>query len=432
MQHLSRETSRLRRAAAAGVALACAAALGLAGGAARADTGDEKRAADQQVQQLQDALEGTSTELATAYLALQATQARVPAARAALASAQTAEKAADRHNDEVAARLEVARANEARVLEATAASSQRLADTQTNLDNFAADMFQGGGGGSQLAVALGATSIDDFASRLVLADTVTSLTNTALKDLQNARADGTAQTAYLTAVRAEIVDLKQQAEAALERATTARAAAAKAKKGLDDLVAQQAAFAAQVEAKKADEAVRLAAAEAEQARLQAVLVEQARRAAAAEAARAAAARRAGRTFVAVTGGTGFLSYPANGPITSEFGQRFHPILHVWKLHSGTDFGIPCGTPVYATADGTILSAGWGGGDGNRIVIDHGIVSGVDLATTYNHLSSFARSGGQVSRGQLIAYSGSTGYSTGCHLHFETLENGQFVNPRKWI
>ncbi|MDQ2757283.1 MAG: M23 family metallopeptidase, partial [Actinomycetota bacterium] len=167
-------------------------------------------------------------------------------------------------------------------------------------------------------------------------------------------------------------------------------------------------------------------------RLQAMLVAQAARAREAAAAAAASARAGGQTYVPVAGGNGFLRYPANAAITSEYGQRYHPILHYWKLHTGTDFGVACGTPVYAAADGTVISAGWGGGDGIRVVIDHGIVSGVDLASTYNHLSRLVVTGGRVSRGQLIAYSGNTGYSTGCHLHFETLENGAFVNPRKWI
>jgi murein DD-endopeptidase MepM/ murein hydrolase activator NlpD len=113
-------------------------------------------------------------------------------------------------------------------------------------------------------------------------------------------------------------------------------------------------------------------------------------------------------------------------------MRFHPIKHIWKLHTGRDFGAPCGTPVHAAASGDIISAGWGGGYGNRIVIDHGLVKGVGLATTYNHLTSISRGGGHVSRGQLIGYSGTTGTSTGCHLHFEVLENGNFVNPRKWM
>lgn len=416
-----------------GASLLCATALGIAGPpAALADTGDQKRAADQQVAQLQAALEGTSTELANAFLALQITQAKLVTAQATLASARASEQIANRRNDEAAARLAVARANEARAVEAAATNKKKLEETQTTLDNFAADLFQGGGSGSQLSVALGATSADDFATRVVLADTVTSLTNNALQDLQNTRAEGQAQQAYLTAVRAEIAQLKMQAQVALEQAQAARAIAAAAKQNLDALAAQQASYAAQVEARKGAEQAQLAAAEAEQARLQALLVEQARQAAIAEAARAAAARAAKQAYVPVTGGTGFLAYPANGPVTSEFGMRLHPILQVWKLHTGTDFGIPCGTPIFATAPGTIISAGWGGGDGNRIVIDHGMVNGVDLVTTYNHLESFAKTGGPVQRGEVIGYSGSTGYSTGCHFHFETLENGQFVNPRKWI
>ena len=428
-----RRASLLRaRLTAVSLVLVSTAALGLSTSAtSSASTGDEKKQKDQEVLQLQDALEGTSTELVQAYQAWQATAAKIPAAQAALAQAQSAETSATQHNNDVAAKLAVAQANQARAVEAMAVTRKQLEETQATLDNFAADMFQGGGG-SQLSVALGATSADDFATRVVLADTVSALTTAALHDLQTARAEGSAQQAYLTAVSAEILDLKQQAQGALSRATTARTAAATAKAQLDALVAQQAAYAQQVESRKAGEAARLAVAQAEQAQLQALLVEQARKAAAAEAARAAAAAAASQVYSAPTGGSGFLSQPANAPITSEFGMRFHPILLITKLHTGTDFGVPCGTPIFATADGTVISAGAAGGNGNRVVIDHGIVSGVDLVTTYNHLSSIAVAGGAVKRGQLIALSGNTGYSTGCHLHFETLENGTFVNPRKWI
>jgi len=418
-----------RRLTAVSLAVVCTAALGIS--SSSADTGDDKQRADVHVQQLEDALEGTSTELVNAYQAVQATAAQLPPAQLALADAQAREKAATEHNNDVAARLAVASANEARAVETLRTNAAQLQDTQTTLDNFAADMFQGGGG-SQLSVALGAVSANDFATRVVLADTVSSLTNTALQDLRTGRAAGTAQGAYLQAVRAEITSLKTQSEKALAEAGAARAAAAQAKVALDQLLAQQEAETKVLNDRKVAEQAMLAQAQAEQAELQALLVGQARAAQAAEAARAAAARAANTPYTAPTGGSGFLSYPANAAITSEFGQRFHPILRVWKLHSGTDFGLPCGTPVYATADGTVISAGPGGGDGNRVVIDHGIISGVDLATTYNHISSFVVRGGSVKRGQLIAYSGNTGYSTGCHLHFETLENGAFVNPRKWI
>ncbi len=114
-------------------------------------------------------------------------------------------------------------------------------------------------------------------------------------------------------------------------------------------MAQRTKYTNDVEGRKASELAQLAAAEAEQARLQAVLAEQARKAREAEQAARAAAAAAGRTYVAPNSGTNskgsnYLDYPANGPITSEFGQRFHPILHVWKLHSGTDFGIRAALP----------------------------------------------------------------------------------------
>jgi murein DD-endopeptidase MepM/ murein hydrolase activator NlpD len=422
-----------RRAAGAAVAAFCALALGITGAvSSAADDGDRKNAVDQRIQDIKGALDETSADLANAYNALQATQAQLPAAQAALAQAEDAERTANQRNDDVAAQLAVAQANEQRAAEAQAANQVKLEQTQSVLDNFAADLFQGGGGGSQMSVALGATSADDFATRVVLADQVTSLTDNALKELQNARSEASAQAAYVTAVQAEVTQLKHDAEAALATAQAARTAATAAKANLDTLLAQQTTYAAQVEAKKADELQRLADAEAEQAQLQATLAAQARATAAAEAARQAAAKVSGRAYTPVSGGTGFLMHAANGPITSPFGTRYHPILHVWKLHSGTDFGVPCGTPVVAAADGTVISAGNGGGNGNRIVIDHGIVSGVDLASTYNHLTSFVVKSGKVKRGQLIAYSGTTGYSTGCHLHFETLENGQFVNPMKWL
>lgn len=323
-----------------------------------ADTGDDKRAADQRVAAAQDALEGTSAALVKAYEAYQATLARVPAAQRALASAQALERTASQRNDEVAARLAVAQANEARAIQQVADNAVALQQTQDALDGFAADVFQGGGE-SQLSVAMGATSPDDFASRLVLADTVTSLTSSAISDLQNARAEDTAQKAYLTAVRAEIVVLQAEAEAALATATQARESAQTAKASLDALVRRQSAQASALEAeKKADEVV-VAAAAADSRRLQALLVAQAARARAAEAAAAARARASGQVYVSTSGGTGFLRYPANAPVTSEYGLRLHPILRVWKLHSGTDFGVPCGTPVYAAADGTVISAGWG-------------------------------------------------------------------------
>lgn len=132
-------------------------------------------------------------------------------------------------------------------------------------------------------------------------------------------------------------------------------------------------------------------------------------------------------------GGGTLSYPANGPITSPYGMRLHPVTGVYKLHDGTDFGIPCGTPVRAAAGGTIIEQYYNAGYGNRIILANGIKRGASIVTTYNHLTSFRFGvGRRVSRGEVIGYSGTTGYSTGCHLHFMVLVNGRTVNPMGWL
>lgn len=114
-------------------------------------------------------------------------------------------------------------------------------------------------------------------------------------------------------------------------------------------------------------------------------------------------------------------------------MRLHPVLGIWLLHSGLDYGAPCGTPIRAAADGTVFGTLYDGSRGNYVVLDHGVQRGVNLTTAYLHLESFAVSSGQsVSRGQVIGYEGTTGTSTGCHLHFETRENGTPVNPRNWL
>ncbi|GAA4031867.1 hypothetical protein GCM10022281_09370 [Sphingomonas rosea] len=117
--------------------------------------------------------------------------------------------------------------------------------------------------------------------------------------------------------------------------------------------------------------------------------------------------------------------PVDGPITSGFGSRMHPILHFLRMHKGIDFGAPMGAPIVAAADGQVIRAGWAGGYGRQIRIAHA----GGLVTTYNHMSGMVASEGSVvHRGQLIGYVGSSGLSTGPHLHYEVLKDGVPVNP----
>jgi murein DD-endopeptidase MepM/ murein hydrolase activator NlpD len=122
---------------------------------------------------------------------------------------------------------------------------------------------------------------------------------------------------------------------------------------------------------------------------------------------------------------GALSRPVNGPVTSGFGSRRHPILGYRRMHSGLDFKAGYGTPIYAVTDGAVAYAGRKGGYGNFVQINHG----GGLATGYGHMSRFAVSpGSRVRRGQIIGYVGSTGLSTGPHLHYELYRGGHAVNP----
>jgi murein DD-endopeptidase MepM/ murein hydrolase activator NlpD len=358
----------------------------------------------------------------------------MPAAQAALDKAEAEVSKADAYNDEMAVQLDVARANEARAVDALAATRTKLAETRTRVARFASQLYQDQGMG-QLSVALSATTPDDFANRIALNDTVMDVQNQSLSRLATARAAATAQEAHIKALKVQVEAAKKQAEAALAKAETARAAAAVAKQKLDALAAQQQAQSKALEAQKLAEKNKLDAAQKEQARLQAVLVARAKAARAWAARRAAALRKAGKKVPAPSApptSSGFLTRPSEGWISSEFGMRFHPILHYWRLHAGRDFAANCNTPIRAAASGTIISAGWGGGYGNRIMIDHGILRGVDLVTTYNHMTRYAVHGGHVSRGQIIGYVGTTGSSTGCHLHFETYEDGVPKDPRRWM
>jgi len=128
-------------------------------------------------------------------------------------------------------------------------------------------------------------------------------------------------------------------------------------------------------------------------------------------------------------GSGRFIWPVNGVITSPFGYRNHPIFGRQILHSGIDIGVDSGTPVHAADSGVVVEAGWLGGYGYAVVIDHGN----GLSTLYGHNSSLNVSAGQsVSQGQVIAYSGSTGNSTGPHVHFEVRANGDPVDPTGYL
>jgi len=130
--------------------------------------------------------------------------------------------------------------------------------------------------------------------------------------------------------------------------------------------------------------------------------------------------------------SGFLK-PISGRITSPFGYRTHPIFNSRTFHSGIDIGGPYRGSIKASNSGKVIYSGWYGGYGKVVIVDHGNVNGKPTTTLYAHMDSISVSNGQyVSKGQVIGYEGTTGYSTGPHVHFEVRVNGQPNNPQNYI
>lgn len=143
----------------------------------------------------------------------------------------------------------------------------------------------------------------------------------------------------------------------------------------------------------------------------------------------ASAQKSGTTSAKYTGGAMTWPTPGYYTITCPFGPRIHPILKVKKSHTGMDIGAPSGASVVAAADGTVIVSGYSGAYGNYIVIDHG----GGTTTLYGHHSSnLVSKGAKVKKGQKIAKVGSTGWSTGPHLHFEVSVNGVVKNPMNYL
>ena len=270
---------------------------------------------------------------------------------------------------------------------------------------------------SYLDVVIGSKDFSDFANRLEVLKRIIDSDITLINEIKKERAEIEAHKQKLEADRAKLVEL--------EKAALAKQAEIEQKKAERNVVLQKA---------QNDRATAMQAIEelnASSAQVSAMLKErQAARAAAAAAAAASAQSSGGQgasdNWVQ---GTGQLGWPVSGEITSPYGYRVHPIWGTTIYHSGIDIGVDEGTPVHAADGGVVVWSGWMGGYGYAVVIDHGN----GLSTLYGHNSELAVDEGQsVAKGQVISYAGSTGNSTGPHVHFEVRVNGDPVDPMGYL
>jgi len=270
---------------------------------------------------------------------------------------------------------------------------------------------------SYLDVVIGSKDFSDFANRLEVLKRIIDSDITLINEIKKERADIEAHKQKLEADRAKLVEL--------EKAALAKQAEIEQKKAERNVVLQKA---------QNDRATAMQAIEelnASSAQVSAMLKERQAARAAAVAAAAAAAQSSGGQGASDNWvqGTGQLGWPVSGEITSPYGYRVHPIWGTTIYHSGIDIGVDEGTPVHAADGGVVVWSGWMGGYGYAVVIDHGN----GLSTLYGHNSELAVDEGQsVAKGQVISYAGSTGNSTGPHVHFEVRVNGDPVDPMGYL
>ncbi|AJT42965.1 peptidoglycan DD-metalloendopeptidase family protein [Psychromicrobium lacuslunae] len=402
---------------------------------------DQANSLQQQAAEVQSSLEFVDAGIAKSAANLTLYTGMLPAAQQAVSTAQSRVAAATSQVEALSARVDLAEQNKDNIIAQIAADQKKAAESKKVIGQIAAQSYKTGGLPAGLTFLLG-SDMKNLAESLSAADQATRSQTATLNKLAQQNATNINAKARLAAVEVEIKDLKAKADDALAAEKSAQQEAAAQKAKLDKLLADTTALSKELNAKKPQIQAKLAAVKTQQDNVAAQIAERARKAreAAEAAAKAAAAAAGNNNYQPPPPGNpsafGLVSPFAGFPITSGWGWRLVPPGTIdfngtgSYLHTGIDYGVPCGTPVRAPASGTIAVAGWlNNGGGFTVHIDHGVVQGNALTTVYYHNSSVAVSAGQqVNRGDIIAYSGGTGNSTGCHAHFETWVNGQPVDP----
>ncbi len=379
---------------------------------------DRQRHVQGQVRGAQGDLEESSKALSSAARGLTRARAALGAAQRRLTVAQRNLDAAARVDALMQARLQAAEQRLARARTALDKARARVVSQRVAIGRLAASNYANGDPSLMgLSVMLNSQNPEDVTSQMNTVDSLMSRQTTMLADLKKARARMVAEEARVEQAKQVVAAQRKAARANLVKKQSLENTAAAARSEVATHVGRM--RAAQVVAARARKAdlVQLRALKKQENLVRLKIIERARR------------QKGG--FRGDSGG--FLARPVPGAVTSPFGWRRHPIYGYWGLHDGTDFHAPCGTPERAAGAGTVISRAWSSVYGNRLYLDLGKVNGKNMTVVYNHLTSYAvGSGARVKRGQTVGYAGSTGWSTGCHLHFTVLLNGSPVNPMNYF
>jgi murein DD-endopeptidase MepM/ murein hydrolase activator NlpD len=374
---------------------------------------------NEQVAQASDDLAKADAKVDAAISKLQNAKEQLPAARAQLAEAQTELAQAQERKAAADVKVATAIAKVTKAQQEIAETEQQIAYLEQQIGRMAREVYQNGGTVSEMEILLDSESPGDFASRLETLRSIAQGNNSALSDLDAAKAQLTIRLRNLQDAEEEAEQAQAEAQKEVEAATAAKAKADAAKAQIDALVADRASALRDAKDRRADVKEQYEQYKAEQERIAAI-------------ARAAAAKAqgSGTAGVPIQIGSGGLAWPTPGyGVSGNVGPRIHPVYGYRSCHTGADISAGMGVPIRAAADGVVVSVENGGPFGLHTLVQHG--SGI--STMYAHQSSVAVSAGdKVTQGQVIGNVGSTGWSTGPHLHFEVHVNGTPYDPMGWF
>jgi murein DD-endopeptidase MepM/ murein hydrolase activator NlpD len=366
---------------------------------------------DKKVAEASDALNQASRAVIAAAASLADAQAKLPAARQILATASALETQATATYATASTELAAAKAAFTEIQAKVTSKEAEISQLQIKVDQFARSVYQQGPT-SQWEIILESESPSDLTVRLQSIKAVSSSTAASLDELVIAKDQLAIDAAAAETVRLEMQRIADIAAQALIDAEAAADRAAAAKAEVDRLVNQESAA-----LKVAEDDKKRVQAEYNELRAEQIRI-------------AALAKKAGTQGPVDPQATGPLSWPLSGYAAGGgVGWRVHPVYKYRSCHTGVDSGAPGGTPIRAAASGVVLSTSVSRAYGNLTLIDHG--GGV--VTMYAHQSRFGVSPGQaVANQEVIGYVGTTGFSTGNHLHFEVHLNGVPYNPMGWF
>ncbi len=384
-----------------------------------AKANEERAQREAELKQLEQDLAHTDKAIIEATRELLALEERLPVVQKEYELAQERLESALVQQQIVADKLAAAEARDRAITAEIEKDEARIEELRITVAGLARDSYQGAGNQASLSLVFGAQTSREFIDEFALQHSAARAQANALAEMEQISSVNRNRGARQEAVRVYIEELKVIADQLVVEADAARKVAEQKKQEVEALLDKARELRAYLEAKRAEDLALQQQMENDQRALESELQELIRKKIAEEG-------PPNPTPI----GIGHLAFPTAVPyITSSYGWRNIGYYGYNKFHYGTDFRAYCGTPIYASASGKVQWAKWNGGFGNHVLIDHGWVNGNVLTTSYAHFTSFAVSTGQqVRQGDVLGYSGSTGNSAACHLHYEVHVNGSTVNP----